>query len=155
MKSILRKAERKDERQILELVAEVLKDFGLSIDPEGIDKDLSDLDKYYFNNNGWFSVITNDEDTIIGCCGVFKTDATSCELRKMYVLNNYQGQGLGKMLLESSLEKAKGLGYKEMTLESNFLLYKANDMYKKVGFVQYQPGNLCGRCDYAMKKQLQ
>jgi putative acetyltransferase len=149
----LRKAKKEDESKIMDLVKSVLSDYGLKTNPHETDKDLSDLEDYYFNKNGWFAVIEKD-NAIIGSYGIFKIDTKTCELRKMYLLNNYQGQGLGKLMMEDALQKAKELGYSAIALETNKMLDKAISMYAKYGFVPYKPAHLSDRCDLAMIKEL-
>lgn len=137
----------------MDLVKSVLSDYGLKTNPYETDKDLSDLEDYYFNKNGWFAVIEK-ENEIIGSYGIFKIDGKTCELRKMYLLNNYQGQGLGKLMMDDAFKKARELGYSEIVLETNKLLDKAITLYGKYGFVHYKPSHLSDRCDYAMRKEL-
>ena len=149
----LRKANKEDESKIMDLVKSVLADYGLKTNPHETDRDLSDLEEYYFNKNGWFAVIEK-ENEIIGSYGIFNVNKKTCELRKMYLLNNYQGQGLGKLMMEDAFEKARELGYSEIILETNKLLDKAITLYGKYGFVQYKPNHLSDRCDFAMRKEL-
>ncbi|MCE5347770.1 MAG: GNAT family N-acetyltransferase [Bacteroidales bacterium] len=149
----LRKANKGDESKIMEVVKTVLSDYGLKTNPDETDRDICDLENYYFNRNGWFAVIENDRE-IIGSYGIFMIDKKSCELRKMYLLKDYQGQGLGKILMDNAINKAKELGYSIMVLETNKLLGKAISMYEKYGFVQYSPSHLSDRCDFAMRKKL-
>lgn len=149
----LRKANKEDEPKIMDLVESVLGDYGLKTNPLETDKDLSDLENYYFNKNGWFAVIEK-ENEIIGSYGIFQIDRKTCELRKMYLLKNYQGKGLGKLMMEDAFNKAKERGYSEIVLETNKLLDKALSLYVKYGFVQYNPSHLSDRCDFAMRKEL-
>ena len=153
MNYIIRKAKKGEEAQLLNLVKEVLNEYKLEIDTGEIDKDLTDLNKYYFNNNGWFFVL-EAEGKIIASSAICQMTNTQCELRKMYLLKEYQGSGVGKLLLEASIKKAIELGYKEMTLESNKILHTANAMYRKYGFEEFIPRHLSNRCDYAMRKIL-
>jgi len=149
----LRKAESGEENTIFELVKTVLAEYGLRTDPQGTDKDISDINKYYFSNGGWFSVIEKD-GMIIGSYGIFRINDNICELRKMYLLNEYQGQGLGKLMMEDALKKAGELGYSEIILESNRVLIKALGLYRKYGFVEYTPTHLSNRCDLTMKRKI-
>ncbi len=149
---IIRKANKGEGCKIFDLVRIVLNDYGLT-HPLETCKDLSDLEKYYFNNNGWFAVINKDNETI-GSYGIYKINNKTCELRKMYLLQDYQGQGLGKLMMENALKKAKDLGYDEIILETNSLLNKAIGLYKKFGFVEYYPNHLPDRCNLAMKLKL-
>jgi len=149
----LRKAKAGEEDKILCLVRKVLSDYGLKINPEETDKDLSDLVDFYFDNKGWFAVIDHG-DEIIGSYGIFKVSDKVCELRKMYLLPEYQGKGLGRLMMEDAIHQAKTLGYAEIILETNKLLDKAIHLYKKYGFEEYKPSHLSDRCDYAMRKEI-
>ena len=149
----LRKAKKGEETRIFDLVKTVLSDFGLVTNIESTDRDLSDIDKFYFSSNGWFSVIEKDKE-IIGSYGLHRINNHTCELRKMYLLKEYQGQGLGKLMMEDALRRAKELGYTQVILESNKLLDKALGLYKKYGFTEYTPDHMSDRCDVAMTKIL-
>ena len=149
----LRKAKQGDEKAIFEMVKSVLNKYGISTNADKTDKDLSDINKYYFHNKGWFEVLIDDE-TIIGSYGIFHITDSICELRKMYLLPEYQGKGLGKMMMNASLQKARELDYIQMILESNKLLDRALELYKKFGFMEYVPDHFSDRCDLAMKLTL-
>jgi putative acetyltransferase len=74
---------------------------------------------------------------IIGGCGIFPTanlPQDTCELVKLYVENSARGSGLGKSLLEKSMQWAKENGYKQVYLESMPELAKAVSIYEKSGF---------------------
>ena len=138
---------------MLRLVKDVLAGYGLNIDPAETDKDLSDIEKYFLNNRGYFAVIEKDEK-IVGSYGIFHISDSSCELRKMYLLPTEQGRGYGKMMMEDAFRQAKMLGYTEMILETNRKLDKAIHLYIRYGFEECQPGHLSDRCDLAMRKML-
>ena len=149
----IRKANIGEEALILELVKKVLNDYGLTVNTLTTDKDITDIEKHYFSNNGWFAVLEYNEK-LIGTYGIFRIEDNMCELRKMYLLSEYQGRGLGKMMMEDAVKIAKGLGYKKMMLETNKVLFKAMQLYQKFGFVEYKPSHLSERCDFAMWKEL-
>ena len=69
-----------------------------------------------------------------------------CELRKMYLAKSERGKGLGKALLEHSINKAKELGFKKITLETASVLKEAIALYLKYGFKPFE-GENCARCD--------
>ena len=73
----IRKANRGEETEIMNLVKAVLSDYGLKTDPV-TDQDISDLDHEYFNKNGWFAVLKSNND-IIGTYGIFRIDNKICE----------------------------------------------------------------------------
>lgn len=150
----IEKADNADQEDIFTLVDTVLREYGLKTDLENTDKDLSDLDNYYFNNNGWFGVIRDKGKAVIGSYGLIKIDDHTCELRKMYLYPEYQGKGLGKKMMDHAVHKAAQLGYRKITLETNRVLNKAIGLYTKYGFEVYRPEHLSERCDLTMRKSL-
>ncbi len=77
------------------------------------------------------------DNTIIGGGGIFPSPGLpndTCELVKMYLLPQARGHGIGKMLIERSLQFAKDEGYKNVYLESMPELKKALTIYEKFGF---------------------
>ncbi len=86
-----RLAKNGDEKEVLKVIGEALSKYGLSLEPNGADFDVSDIEKYYLNNSGWFEVVL-DDNKIIGSVGVYHISDDECELRKMYLLEDYQGK---------------------------------------------------------------
>ncbi len=151
-KLIIRKARSGDELGILNLVKEALEPYGLELNPSAEDLDVTDIPKYYTENNGDFEVIEFNGN-IIGSYGIYKIDSETCELRKMYLKQEFQGMGLGNIMIENSFRIAKSLGYKRMILQTNSLLYKATKLYKKYGFEELKE-EVCERCDLAMFRDI-
>jgi putative acetyltransferase len=127
------------------LVIDVLREYGLQSD-EATDGDLSDIERYYINNNGFFEVV-EVHGKIVATVGLSKVDESTCELRKMYMLPAYRGKGLGKQLLEMALTKARSLGYRRVTLETATPLKEAIGLYRKYGFKPVEACHLSPRCD--------
>lgn len=150
---LFRKAQKGDEAGILEVIKVALGEYGLNIEPEGADQDVTDLEMHYLSNGGWFQVITH-QGCVIGSVGVYKIDQERCELRKMYLYPEYQGKQIGKQLMENSLKAAKDLGFKRMLLQTNSKLAKALPIYEKYGFKNDESGEVCSRCDIAMIREL-
>lgn len=149
---IVRKAVVGDEEKVLKLVQEVLNLYGLNLNPDDEDLDITDIPKYYTENNGDFEVI-EFKGEIIGSYGIYKIDEETCELRKMYLKKEFQGLGLGNIMLENSLKLAINLNYKKITLQTNSVLYKAVKLYQKYGFEEFEE-EVCERCDLAMVREI-
>jgi len=145
--------ESREYNQILQLVQSVLMEYGIDINPEETDKDLSDIEEYYLKNNGFFEVLEKDNQ-IVGSYGLYPVTKKLCELRKMYLLSSHQGAGFGRMIIERAMAKARELGYETMSLETNSSLNKALKLYKKYGFTEYEPDYFSDRCDLALKRSL-
>lgn len=74
---------------------------------------------------------------IVGCCGIFPTVGLpeGCiELVKFYLSAKARGKGIGRELMDRSINSAKELGYSSIYLESLPAFSDAINMYKKQGF---------------------
>jgi putative acetyltransferase len=74
---------------------------------------------------------------LVGCCGIYPTEGLppeTAELVKFYLSPAARGRGIGKQLIEKSIQSARELGYKKIYLESMPQFSKAVDLYNKLGF---------------------
>ena len=116
---IIRPACNDDIVSVKNVVFEVLHEYGLENDEFGKDSDLNDIERSYFSNNGYFGVVTKiSTNHIIGTIGLFSIDRIVCELRKMYLLKEARGFGLGGFILDYSINIAKEKGFQVITLET-------------------------------------
>lgn len=77
----------------------------------------------------------------------------TCELKRLYVLPNWSGYGLGRLLVQSALVKARMLGYQKVILDSLTGLKAANHIYRKLGFTacsSYNGNPLADVCFWEM-----
>lgn len=99
-------------------------------------------------------------DIVVGGSGIYPTENLpqgTCELVKLYLDPSARGTGLGKQLMEMSLQWAKENGYNQVYLESMPELSKAVSIYEKLGFkrIDHPLGNSGhSGCDIWMTKQL-
>ncbi|MFQ6034267.1 MAG: GNAT family N-acetyltransferase [Sedimentisphaerales bacterium] len=149
----LRDYRQSDEVHVFRLMKEVLAIYGLKTNPEVTDKDISDIQRNYIDNKGYFAIL-EDKGSVVGSYGIFRLSDDICELRKMYLKKEYQGRGLGKLMMEDALTKAKALGFKKMVLETNSILKEAIGLYRKYGFKNFVPEHLSDRCDCAMERDI-
>ena len=149
----LRRASNKDAEAVRTLVFGVLYKYGLKPDPASTDRDLEDLEEHYFSKDGWFAVLEVG-DGIIGSYGVMRLDSGTCELRKMYLDARFRRRGLGKLLLEDAMTKARELGYAVMVLETASVLAEAVALYESYGFEPFAATHLSERCDQAYRREL-
>ena len=131
------------------IIYSVLHEYGLSQYTHSTDTDLEDIEKAY--THGYFGMIKNDAGRYVGTFGLYQLSETTCEIRKMYLLPEARGKGLGKWMVNVLLEKAKELGYQKVELETASVLTEAIGLYKKVGFKEITASNASPRCDKAFE----
>ena len=149
----IREAKNSDSDGIKAVVFTVLKEYGLKADSKTTDRDLDRIEESYSNRGGYFGIVV-ENGVIVATVGLYRESDTTCELRKMYCLPTSRGKGLGKMLLELSIEKARELGFSRVVLETASPLKEAISLYKKYGFVSYTPEHMSARCDQAYELYL-
>jgi putative acetyltransferase len=143
----IRAATNRDVERIKGLVFSTLREFGLQPDPETTDADLEDIEESYFKRGGVFEVIEDAEGNLLGTAGLYALDNETCELRKMYFAQELRGRGLGRHMLERTVENARRLGFKTMRLETARVLEKAVRLYTRFGFKPFEITHKSARCD--------
>ncbi len=99
-------------------------------------KDMDDIEKNYFENGGTFLAMFDDDEMI--CTGALRQlDDETCELKRLWLLNEYHGRGLGYRMLQELLLIAKNMGYKRIRLETDPIVQsRALNFYKQIGFYE-------------------
>jgi putative acetyltransferase len=149
-----RPARSADSAAVLAVVESVLREYGLEFDAENTDTDLADVEASYAGRGGVFHVVESRSGSIVGCGGLFPIATDTVELRKMYLLPEARGRGLGKKMLANFLADARRLGYKRVILETNTVLKEAIALYRSFGFVPVKREHLASRCDQAWERSL-
>jgi putative acetyltransferase len=142
-----RSATNADCERVQDLVFGVLREYGLAPDPDGTDKDITDIETHFLNRGGAFELLEDAEGNLLGTCGLYPLDAETIELRKMYFAKELRGKGFGKKLLERMIEKSRELGFRQIHLETHSALKEAIALYKKYGFEPTREEKLTPRCD--------
>ena len=79
-------------------------------------------------------LVVRDDARAIGCGGVCRFDETRAELKRMYVVPEARGRGLGRRLLEELEAEAQRLGYTGIVLETGDRQPEALGLYESAGY---------------------
>lgn len=74
------------------------------------------------------------DEQIVGTIAIIKHENNKCEFTKMAVTQKFQGQQIGKRLLEEAIDVAKKMNCNKVFLLTSLKLQRAIDLYKKNGF---------------------
>jgi len=154
MEATIREANNGDAAAVRRLVFDVLGEYGIKPGPAATDRDLDDIEGAYLQSGGTFRVIEAADGTVVGCGGLLPLSPDELELRKMYLLPEFRGRGLGKRLLVELIEHARQRQVARITLETATVLKEAIALYQAFGFVPSSRANLAGRCDQAWELRL-
>jgi putative acetyltransferase len=94
----------------------------------------------------------------IGCAALVAIGEDVLELAKMAVTDDCQGKGVGRLLMDAAIAKARELGARALYLESNSRLAPALHLYEQAGFrhlpTEERPRSPYARCDVYMRLEL-
>lgn len=79
------------------------------------------------------------DENLAGCVALKKLEGKICELKRLYVRNQFRGLKIGKILLEEIIEEAKKFGYTHMRLDTLPSMKSAQGLYEKFGFYDIEP----------------
>lgn len=108
-------------KQMLQLRDEVLrKPLGLHFSQEEIDKEKEHM-----------HMAAYEDDQILGCCMLVKEGDDTVRLRQMAVVNDVQGKGIGRALMQFAENLARDRGYKRITMHAR---KNAIGFYERMGY---------------------
>jgi GNAT superfamily N-acetyltransferase len=108
-------------QQMVQLRNDILrKPLGLSFTPDELAKEKDEI-----------LIAAFEEEKMLGCCMLVKSGGSTVRLRQMAVLNNLQGKGIGRALMQFAENIARDLGYKKLTMHARVT---AAGFYEKLGY---------------------
>ena len=111
----------KEYQQMLNLRNEILrKPLGLDFTSEELEKEKEEI-----------LIGAFEEEKMLGCCMLIKMDKKSVRLRQMAVLNNLQGKGIGKAMMQFAENIARDRGYRKIIMHAR---KSATGFYEKLGY---------------------
>ena len=75
----------------------------------------------------------------VGCVAFRRLSADTCEMKRLYVRQRFQGQGVGRELVESLIATARDAGYSRMVLDTMVQMKSAVALYTALGFRRCDP----------------
>jgi GNAT superfamily N-acetyltransferase len=161
----IRVFQRNDSERVIELISDIIvNEFGFKLEFDTLDSDILAIEEIYNKSDGgcfWVAESIDDNNTqqqqkIVGTTAVrnLKQFESTCELKRMYVLNEFRRLGLGHKLLDIAIDFAKSVGYSRMVLDSSKTLCAARALYLKKGFVDIPKYNDNYRADVFMERKL-
>ena len=140
----IRPIQQVDNAALAVIIRSALKEFGAAKPGTVYYDPTTDALFELFQKRGSVYYVALMDGTIVGGGGIYPSDGLpegTCELVKMYLAPEARGMGLGRELIQRSLQAAQRLGYTQVYLESMPELKQALNTYAKFGF-EYLDGPL-------------
>ena len=84
--------------------------------------------------DGVFLVVRDEDGTALGCGGIARYDEARGEVKRMYVVPQARGRGVGRRILVELEARARELGYTAVVLETGDRQPAALDLYETSGY---------------------
>ncbi len=138
-------------KPLLEKYNEFLLGFGVNLNFQDFDEEVKNLPGAYSKNKrGSILLILNYEEDktkslkyIIpaGMVSLKNLSNSTCEMKRLFLLEDFRGMGLGKLLMDSIIKIAKDLGYTKFRWDSLKKLTESNKLYEKYNYKKIDPYN--------------
>jgi len=102
-------------------------------DEAGVFDDMRDVKAHYDDAGGRFLVVL-DGERVIGSGAIRRMDGKTGELKRMWLLEDYHGQGIGFRLIQELFSFASKQGFIRVRLQTSPNQTRALDFYHKLGF---------------------
>ena len=135
---IVRKVKPEDNLELAKLIKEVFVEYDApKIGTVYSDPTTDNLFQLFRTPKSVLWVAEKKGNEILGCCGIYPTKGlpeTCVELVKFYLSPAARGKGIGKRLMELSIQSAIKYGYRSLYIESLKEFSTAVHIYEKQGF---------------------
>jgi putative acetyltransferase len=113
----------------------------LNVDPclEGFEGEVAGLPGAYARARGGALLLARDQHEPAGCVALRALGHGICEMKRLWVRDAYRGSGLGRMLAQAVLQRARDGGYQALRLDTLAHMDRARQLYARLGFREIPP----------------
>ena len=109
---------------------------GLDLCFQGFEEELAGLPGKYSSPDGRLFLAYSEED-LAGCAALRKIEPGVCEMKRLFVRDEFRRFGIGRLLIDKLLTAARDIGYRAMRLDTYpAKMGKAVGLYRQYGFIE-------------------
>ena len=156
----IKKITPKHDSKVCEIIKTVGGEFGAIGEGFGpSDSEVLAMSQHYSDDSSSLYLVAIVGGNVVGGSGVAALNGSKevCELRKLFLLPEVRGVGIGKELAENCLKYASNKGYKKCYLDTLGNMEAAISLYEKLGFKHLAKPleeSIHNGCDVWMLKEL-
>ncbi len=139
MITIIKAASKNDLSAAAGLFREYETGLGLDLCFQGFEAELASLPGKYAPPDGRLFLAYSD-GRLAGCIALRKLDEGICEMKRLFVRDEFRGRKIGINLIEQLISAAQEIGYSRIRLDTHPpKMAKAVALYRSLGFVEIPP----------------
>ena len=129
----IREATPEDVETVRRLFREYAAWLDVDLSFQSFDQELAGLPQPYARPDG-FLLFAESAGTVIGCVAAKKLGDRLAEAKRLYVVTEYRGRGIGRQLMEQLLRETQKIGYRAVRLDTLPQMQAARALYEALGF---------------------
>jgi ribosomal protein S18 acetylase RimI-like enzyme len=130
------------EPEMFDEVKRLFKEYAETLDVDlsfqNLEEELKTLPERYGPPDG-VVIIAYVDGRNAGCVALHKLSPDVCEMKRLYVRDEFKGMGIGSKLIAKILEEASRRKFRFMRLDTLPTMEKAQKLYESFGFYDIEP----------------
>ena len=115
------------------LLQEYAASLPMPLDFQGFELEFAELPGAYAPPRGAL-LVARSANEIVGCVALRPLGGSICEMKRLYIRPSQRGNGLGRLLVQAVVARARELRYERMRLDTGPWMKAAHGLYTEVGF---------------------
>lgn len=127
-----------DGERLKAVIREYVAWLDMDLSYRGFEQEMDRFDQIFTRPNGLF-LMACSADAVAGCVGLLRHDASTAEVKRLYVRPGFRGLHLGERLITTLMDKAQSLGISRLILDAVPQTTVAQRLYESMGFQPMAP----------------
>jgi GNAT superfamily N-acetyltransferase len=129
-----------DLASVVELFRAYASSLDIDLSYQNFEAELQAMPGQYAPPAGELLLARTSDRRPVGCVGLRPIAPEGCcEMKRLYVVPEARGTGIGEALVEAIIQTARRIGYREMRLDTLPTMSGAIALYRKCGFEPIEP----------------
>jgi len=105
---------------------------------QGFEREIATMPGAYAPPRGRLLVV-GDRDDAFGCIALRPIDEDTGEVKRLFVREGHRGDSWGRRLAEALIGEARGIGFRQLKLDTLESMHAARALYAALGFRPCEP----------------